>query len=100
MIEQVVKTGLNAEELKDRLKAAGIGVRVQSLKKPDDPGPIVETWVLELTWFLSQLKSAYVNKPGTSISILDLLKRMGEICLNCDRLGTEKDNPFREVNDE
>ena len=31
-IEEVVRTGLGSDDLKDRLKAAGIGLRVQNLK--------------------------------------------------------------------
>ena len=43
----------------------------------------------ELMALLPNLAGAYANKTGNHISTLDLLKRMGEVCLNCDRLGTE-----------
>jgi hypothetical protein len=89
MIEQVVITGLGATELKDRLKAAGIGIRIQSMKEPDDSGPVVEPFVLEFMGLITNLGEAYVNKTGIPISGLDLIKRMAQVCVNCDRLGTE-----------
>jgi hypothetical protein len=89
MIEQVVRTGLEAKELKDRLKAAGIGIRVQSMRKPDDTGPVLEPGVGEWIGLLWNLSESYLNKTGIPISGLDLIKRMGEVCVNCDRPGTE-----------
>jgi len=89
MIEQVVVTGLGSKDLKDRLKAAGIGIRVQSMRKPDDTGPVVEPFVLEFMGLITNLGEAYVNKTGIPISGLDLIKRMAQVCVNCDRLGTE-----------
>ena len=89
MIEQVVITGLGAKDLKDRLKAAGIGLRVQSMRGSDDTGLVIEPWVNELLGLLPNLAEAYFNKTGNPISGLDLIKRMAQVCINCDRLGRE-----------
>jgi hypothetical protein len=97
MIEQVVITGLGAKDLKDRLKAAGIGIRVQSMRGPDDSAPVLEPFVSELMVVLSNLAESYLNKTGIPTSGLDIIKRMREVCLNCDRLGTEGDRGFEEV---
>ena len=96
MIEQVVRTGLGARDLKDRLKAAGIALKVQSMRKPDS-GPVLEPFVAELLDLVPNLIGAYSNKTGIHITPLDLFKRMGEVCLNCDRLGTEEECEFVEV---
>jgi len=80
MIEQIVRTGLDAEEQKDRLKAAaGIGIRVQSLRKPDDAGPVIEPFVDERMTLLLNLAESCLNKTGIPISSLDLIKLMARV---------------------
>jgi hypothetical protein len=89
MIEQVVITGLGAKDLKDRLKAAGIGIRVQSMRGPDDSGPVLEPFVSELMVILSNLAVSYSSKTGVPTSPLEMIKQMARVCPNCDRFGGE-----------
>jgi hypothetical protein len=97
MIEQVVKTGLNADELKDRLKAAGIGIRIQSMKKSDDTDVDTNSFITRWLGFVWGIATARSNETRIPTSGLDVLKRMCEVCVNCDRLGTEGDNWLEEV---
>ena len=100
MIEQVVRTGLGAKELKDQLKAAGIGIRVQGIRGSDDI-EIAQTdarfFMAEWLGFLWDLVGARFKKTGEPVSGLDVIKRMSEVCVNCDRLGTTKDTDYVEV---
>jgi uncharacterized protein YidB (DUF937 family) len=89
MIEQVVITGLGAKDLKDRLKAAGIGIRVQSMRGPDDSAPVLEPFVSELMVILSNLAVSYSSKTGVPTSPLEMIKQMARVCPNCDRFGGE-----------
>jgi hypothetical protein len=57
-IEMVVRSGLGAIELKDRLKAAGIGIRIQSLRKPEADRSVVEPWILRLMYLLDKIPGA------------------------------------------
>ena len=59
MIEEVVITGLGARDLKDRLKAAGIGIRVQGMKGSDDTDTKPEPFVIKIITLLSLFQVLY-----------------------------------------
>jgi hypothetical protein len=93
MIEQVVKTGLNAEDLKDRLKAAGIGIRIQSMKKSDDTNIGYNSFITRFLLFVDNIAQARFNKTGIPKSAKDVLIEMCKVCVDCERLGTTSKNP-------
>jgi hypothetical protein len=93
MIEQVVKTGLNADDLKDRLKAAGIGIRVQSMKKSDDADIGYDSFITRWLDFVWDIANARFNKTGIPTSGKDVLIEMCKVCVDCDRLGTTSIDP-------
>jgi hypothetical protein len=88
MIEQVVITGLGARDLKDRLKAAGIGIRVQGMKETDDTPTTADPFVFEFLSLLSDLSERHLNATGKSLSPIEIIKRMQDTCINCDLLKT------------
>ena len=99
-IEQVVRTGMGAAELKDSLKAAGIAIRVKQLRGSDDSGePILSPWVMDLFSLLHNLAECYLNKTGNPIGPYQIIKRMSRVCVNCDRLGTKFEDLEEVVDD-
>jgi hypothetical protein len=99
MVEQVVRTGLGSRDLKDRLKAAGIGIRVQGMKKTED-SPVLDPFVENVMLLLSNVTSSYADKIGVSIGSLEVLKLMVDCCPDCEKFGTGEEEWFKVVTDD
>ena len=90
-IEKVIRTGMNAKELKDRLKAAGIAIRVKQLKGSADDKPVMDPFTMKLFDLLHNLAQCQLNKTGIPMSALQVVERMLRVCVDCERLGTQSE---------
>ena len=99
-IEKVVRTGMGAKDLKDRLKAAGIGIRVKQLKGSADDKPIMDSFTMNLFDLLHNLAQCQFNKTGNPMSAFQVVERMLRVCVDCDRLGTQSKDPGCQMLDE
>jgi hypothetical protein len=95
--KNIIDQGLRSKDGKERAVWARVMLAYDKQMGTSKDDVIVEPFVGELIWLLSDLAEAYLNKTGISISGLDIIKRMREVCLNCDRLGTEGDCEFEEI---
>jgi hypothetical protein len=101
-IERVIRKGMASKDVSLRLKAAGLGVRLESLKKRDDSKePVIPPWLDVWLSLLNKLSFARLHKTGIPTSGMDIMGLMSQTCVNCDRLGTTSIDPdFKEVEDD
>ena len=97
-IERVIRKGMASKDVSLRLKAAGLGVRLESLKKRDDSNePVMSPWVSEWIGLITSLTRARFNKTQEPVCGLDIMKLMSEVCVDCERLGTTSIDPYFKI---
>jgi len=89
-IEEVVRTGLGKGELSDRLKAAGIALKLQGLKKPEEE-PILTPFAAKFLSLLYDLADRCSQGSGAPISAIDVIDRMVKTCPKCSMIGAAAD---------
>jgi len=99
-IEQVVRTGMGAKELKDRLKAAGIAIRVKQLKGSADDKAVMDPFTMKLFDLFHNLAQSQLNKTGIPMSAFQVVERMLRVCVDCNRIGTQSEDPELEIVDD
>jgi hypothetical protein len=89
-IERVVTDGMKKGELADRLKAAGLGIKLKGMKekKVDE---VSTPFVLKLAGLLTDLAGRCSEEPGTPQNALSVIDLMVKTCPTCPLLCSGKD---------
>lgn len=90
-IEKVVRSGMGKGELADRLKAAGLGLKIQGLKNRPDEEPILIPFVSKFMSLLCDLAVSRSQGSGAPISAIDVIDLMARACPGCSTIGAAKD---------
>jgi hypothetical protein len=90
-IEAVVRSGMSKGELADRLKAAGIAIKLKGLKEKR-PEEVTTPWVLKLSGLLTDL-AARCSEEGIPVNGVSVVDRMATVCPTCPLLCKAKDPP-------
>ena len=91
-IEAVVRTGLGKGELADRLKAAGLGLKIQGLKNRPDEEPVLIPFVAKFMSLLYDLAGGCSQGSGAPMSAIDVIDLMAKVCPGCSTIGAAKDD--------
>ena len=81
-IEMVVRSGMSKGELADRLKAAGLGLKLKGLKE-HKVEPITTPFVLKLVGLLMDLAGRCSEEPGKPVNGLSVVDLMVKVCPTC-----------------
>ena len=90
-IEKVVRSGLGKGDLADRLRAAGLGLKLKGMKE-QKVEPITTPFVLKLVGLLTDLAgrcSEGAGEPQNGLSVIDLMVR---VCPTCTLICKAKDD--------
>ena len=91
-IEQVVRSGMKKGELADRLKAAGLGIKLKGMKEKKED-PITTPFVLKLAGLLTDLAGRCSEGPGEYQNGLSIIDRMVRVCPTCTLICKGTDEP-------
>jgi hypothetical protein len=89
-IEQVVRSGMSKGEIADRLKAAGIAIKLKGLKEKR-PEEVTTPFVLKLAGLLTDLAGRCSEGPGTPQNALSVIDLMVKTCPTCPLICKGKD---------
>jgi hypothetical protein len=91
-IERVVTDGMKKGELADRLKAAGLGIKLKGMKekKVDE---VSTPFVLKLAGLLTDLAGRCSEGPGTPQNALSVIDLMVRVCPTCTLICKGTDEP-------
>jgi hypothetical protein len=91
-IEMVVRSGMSKGELADRLKAAGLGLKIQGLKNRPDEEPVLIPFVAKFMTLLFDLAGSCSQGSGAPMSAIDVIDLMAKVCPGCSTIGAAKDD--------
>jgi|WetSurSiteA1Bulk_404760.scaffolds.fasta_scaffold83607_2 hypothetical protein len=79
-------------ELGDRLKAAGLGLKIQGLKNRPNEEPVLIPFVSKFMSLLCGLAGRCSQGSGAPMSAIDVIDLMAKVCPNCSTIGAAKDD--------
>ena len=96
--KNIIDEGLRSKDSKERAVWARVMLAYNKQIGTSEKDVAMEPFVAKFLGLISHLtENCVVDGVSNGIDVID---RMAEVCINCDRLGTEEHNWFKEVEDD